>query len=202
MTEATASDYRKLAEDILEQPAFSEQEPSVLSRIWQQISDLFDPPTFDRPTGSIDVAPSGLTFLRSGLLILAVVVLLVWGARYVIKQRTNAAAAVDGAPEDKDTRRSATELEHLADQARRSGNWAEAVRYRFRAGLARLERKGAILFSPTLTSGEISQELDDPEFDELSTVFDAITYGDSEAAEDDEASSRQSWPSVIERAEP
>ena len=199
----TSSDeYRRIAEDILEQPAFSEQEPSVFSRIWQRISDLIDPPSFDRPSGPIDVAPSGLTYLRSGLLILSVVVLLVLGTRYIIKQRTNTATPLDGTPEDTDPRRSATELDHLAERARRSGNWAEAVQYRFRAGLARLERKGAILFSPTLTSGEISQRLDDPEFDELSTVFDAITYGASEAAEGDDASARQSWPGVIERAEP
>lgn len=92
-----------------------------------------------------------------------------------------------------------SELEALADAAERSGDFDTAVRLRFRAGLLRLDERGALLFRPSLTTGEVRRLLGSATFDELAVTFEEIAYGGREATPPDASSARDSWRAVLDQ---
>src|SRR5262249_61242968 len=53
-------------------------------------------------------------------------------------------------------------LEREADAAEHRGDLDAAVRLRFRAGLLRLDRAGAISYRPSITSGQVARRLRPP----------------------------------------
>jgi hypothetical protein len=132
-----------------------------------------------------------------GALLAGAVALVAW---LVVRRR--AASSAGGAA----GRRSAGELvdpvrlEREADAAERRGDLDLALRLRFRAGLLRLDRSGAIRFRPSLTSGQASRELRLSEFDDLAMTFDAVAYGGRHASDTDVSAARVAWPRVVERA--
>jgi hypothetical protein len=132
-----------------------------------------------------------------GALLAGAVALVAW-----LVARRRAASSADGAAR----KRSAGELvdpvrlEREADAAERRGDLDLALRLRFRAGLLRLDRSGAIRFRPSLTSGQVSRELRLSEFDDLAMTFDAVAYGGRHASDTDVSSARVAWPRVVERA--
>ena len=197
----TSDDFRAIAEDILDQPAYSDEQPGLIARLRQWIDDQIDTPTREATEAdAVDPLDAQRFQLgRSAVLIVVVIILLIWGTSFLIKYRSNIAGK-RAVLEDTTEITSASELDRLAEQARAAGDWAAAIRYRFRAGVARLERKGALHYSPSLTSGEIARNLHDDEFDRLAETFDAITYGEAVAGEPDEDQARTAWPQVIDRA--
>jgi hypothetical protein len=132
--------------------------------------------------------------------VLAGVVALV--ALLVARRRAATSAAV-GAGRG---RRSAEEhadpgrLEREADAAERRGDLDVALRLRFRAGLLRLDRAGAIQFRPSITSGQVARRLRLRVFDDLAITFDAVAYGGRPASVGDLQSARAEWPRVLEQA--
>ena len=124
-------------------------------------------------------------------------------ALLVARRRT--AASVTGGP---GRRRSSGEradpgrLEREADAAERRGDLDVALRLRFRAGLLRLDRAGAIHFRPSITTGQVARRLRLPSFDDLAITFDAVAYGGRHASATDLQSARAEWPRVLERAAP
>src|SRR5207245_5848854 len=91
-------------------------------------------------------------------------------------------------------------LERNADAAERQGDLDLALRLRFRAGLLRLDRKGAIRFRPSITSGQVARQLRLRDFDDLAIRFDAVAYGGRHASATDVGSARAKWPRVVEQA--
>jgi hypothetical protein len=91
-------------------------------------------------------------------------------------------------------------LEAAATAAEAAGAFDRAVRLRFRAGLLRLDRAGAIQLRPSLTSGQVSGSLAIPELDELARTFEGIAYGGRDAAPPDAAAARAGWPRVLDEA--
>jgi Domain of unknown function (DUF4129) len=91
-------------------------------------------------------------------------------------------------------------LERDADAAERRGDLDLALRLRFRAGLLRLDRTGAIRFRPSITSGQVARQLRLRDFDELAITFDAVAYGGRHASSSDVTSARATWPRVVEQA--
>lgn len=89
------------------------------------------------------------------------------------------------------------DLESAAAAAEASGDFAGAVRLRFRAGVARLARAGVVDERPSLTSAEIRRRLRVPEFDELAASFDRIVYGRRPATADDVEAARRGWQRVL-----
>jgi uncharacterized protein DUF4129 len=108
-------------------------------------------------------------------------------------QGAGSAFATDG-PEDPDA------LEREADAAERDGDLARAVRLRFRAGLIRLGKRGAITYRPSVTTGEVQRVLGSDAFDELAHTFEGIAYGGQPAAQPDVDSARRTWPRVLDEA--
>jgi hypothetical protein len=91
-------------------------------------------------------------------------------------------------------------LEREADVAERRGDLDVALRLRFRAGLLRLDRAGAIHFRPSITTGQVARRLRLPDFDDLAITFDAVAYGGRHASTTDLQSARAEWPRVLEQA--
>ena len=91
-------------------------------------------------------------------------------------------------------------LEREADAAEQRGELDVALRLRFRAGLLRLDRAGAINFRPSITTGQVARRLRLPVFDDLAVTFDAVAYGGRHASTTDVSSARVAWPRVVEQA--
>ena len=94
------------------------------------------------------------------------------------------------------------QLEALADDAELRGQLAEALRLRFRAGLVRLDRMGALELRPGLTNRAVAKKLRSPRFDGLAVDFDEVVYGGRRATPDDVGEARTGWPLVLEEARP
>jgi Domain of unknown function (DUF4129) len=91
-------------------------------------------------------------------------------------------------------------LEREADAAERRGDLDIALRLRFRAGLLRLDRTGAIRFRPSITTGQVARRLRLRDFDDLAITFDAVAYGGRHASATDLRSARSGWPRVLDQA--
>jgi hypothetical protein len=108
------------------------------------------------------------------------------------RDRTGTFAGVGERPEDPDA------LDREADDAERDGDLDRAVRLRFRAGLIRLGKRGAITYRPSVTTGEVRRVLGSDTFDDLARTFDSVTYGGREAEQPDVAAARHDWPRVLD----
>ena len=88
-------------------------------------------------------------------------------------------------------------LERAADAATHDGQYALAVRLRYRAGLIRLDRADVIDLRPWNTSAHLTRRLDSRRFDRLTDTFDAVTYGAQPATNADAATARTEWPELV-----
>ena len=89
-------------------------------------------------------------------------------------------------------------LERAAEAAERAGQLDVAFRLRFRAGLLRLDRAGALAYRPSHTTGELVRRLRSPTFEQLAVAFDEIAYGGRPADRPDLDTAREGWPRVLE----
>ena len=88
---------------------------------------------------------------------------------------------------------------------RRTPPSAEAIstsrlRLRFRAGLLRLDRAGAIHFRPSITTGQVAGRLRLHAFDDLAITFDAVVYGGRQASVSDLQSAVCGVAALLEQA--
>ncbi len=88
-------------------------------------------------------------------------------------------------------------LEAAAADAERRGDMSMALRLRFRAGLLRLDERGAIEFRPSLTTGEVRRLLGSETFEDLASVFEEVAYGGRDAAADEPEKAREAWKSLL-----
>ena len=75
-----------------------------------------------------------------------------------------------------------------------------AVRLRFRAGVIRLERLGAVNRGPTRTARELSASLNSATFDALAADLESIVYGGAPATEQQAAEAMSGWRQVTVEA--
>jgi Domain of unknown function (DUF4129) len=122
----------------------------------------------------------------------------------LVARRRAATGAAGGARgrRSRDEQVDPARLERDADAAERRGDLDLALRLRFRAGLLRLDRNGAIQFRPSITTGQVARRLRLRDFDDLAITFDAVAYGGRHASETDVRSARAAWPRVLEQATP
>ena len=95
-------------------------------------------------------------------------------------------------PRDEDPRA----LDRRADAAEAAGDLEAALRLRFRAGLLRLDARGAIEFRPSISTYEVRRTLHAEDFDALAATFDDVVYGGRPPAPDDVAAARERWPAA------
>jgi hypothetical protein len=154
-----------------------------------------------RPVGEFfsQIAESLVGKIVLGALLLGALALLAW-----LVARRGAVARARGAGAGRrrtgDKRGDPSRLEREADAAERRGDLDLALRLRFRAGLLRLDRTGAIRFRPSITSGQVARRLRLRDFDDLAITFDAVAYGGRHASSTDVRSARTTWPRVVEQA--
>ncbi|MGZ6996735.1 MAG: DUF4129 domain-containing protein [Acidimicrobiia bacterium] len=101
------------------------------------------------------------------------------------------AAANAGPAEDPD------DLERAAAAADRDGDYHRAIRLRYRAGLLRLARSGAIALRPGTTNATVARALHSRRFDALTDTFENVAYGDRPATVDDATAAAAEWPAVL-----
>ncbi|RKQ94021.1 uncharacterized protein DUF4129 [Solirubrobacter pauli] len=153
------------------------------------------------PTGLLDLLddllPGGrnVVWIVLGALLFTVGYLL---ARFFLTRRIalSEATAQAHAPAGDDPRA----LERRAADAEAAGNYEAALRLRFRAGLLRLDQRGAIAFRPSISTHEVRRTLRSSDFDDLSTTFDDVVYGGREPHTEDVAQARERWPDVVSHA--
>ncbi len=73
--------------------------------------------------------------------------------------------------------RTPTRSSARARAAAARGDHELALRLGFRAGLARLDRRGVIELRPSLSTGEVARAVHSPAFDRAAARFDEVVYG-------------------------
>jgi hypothetical protein len=152
-----------------------------------------------RPIGDFfsRVADSVPGKILLGALLVGAVTLLTW---LLARHRTaTSATGGDGRRRGDAERIDPARLERDADAAEHRGELDLALRLRFRAGLLRLDRTGAIHFRPSITSGQVARRLRLRDYDELANTFDAVAYGGRRASAADVSAARSTWPRVVEQ---
>jgi hypothetical protein len=121
-----------------------------------------------------------------------------WVARRFLNRRVRAAAEAAGAAAApvEDPRA----LERQAEAAEAAGDLERALRLRFRAGLLRLDARGAIVFRPSISTFEVRRALRSDDFDSLAATFDDVVYGGRPPEGSDVAAARERWPAVVSAA--
>jgi hypothetical protein len=185
-------DPRADARDVLAERRFQETDlPGPFRGIIRWLRD------FVPDLGFLGIGPGWVWVLLA-----AVVGGLAWFvARRLLTTRVRAAtvhADALAAARDEDPRA----LERRADAAEAAGDLEAALRLRFRAGLLRLDARGAIEFRPSISTHEVRRTLRDTDFDALAATFDDVVYGGRPPAPDDLAAARDRWPRVVKGSVP
>jgi hypothetical protein len=131
-------------------------------------------------------------------LAVAIVAAVVWAIARANERRRLAAGRQEAATAR--DRPDPVALEAEADRAEHAGDFARAVRLRFRAGLLRLDMQGTTDASTSTTNTAVRATLDSAIFDTLSGSFEEIAYRERDATDDDTARARDDWPRVLEEA--
>jgi hypothetical protein len=191
-----AAAARDQARDIVAGRRFSPPEvPGPFRGVLERLADWLAP-VLDLIPALDDLVPGGRP------IVWALLVLLVGGVAALLAARTlrgrtagGAArrAATGSAPvtEDPDT------LDRRAREAAERGEHELALRLGFRAGLARLDRRGVIELRPSLSTGDVARALHSPQFDRTAARFDEVVYGRRPAAADDVTAARAAWSAVL-----
>jgi hypothetical protein len=192
------SDAADRARAILADRRFHRRPPprpfrGILHRVGQWLRPIGHAltPVF-RPIGDALSTVPGAIAIGSGVLALAL-------AATVSYTRRRARGAVEHARRSRRLahRDDPAALERAATDAERAGDFDQAVRLRFRAGLLRLDDAGALALRPSLTADQAARLLAVPVLDELAGTFDEVAYGGRPATAADADASRTGWPSVL-----
>jgi hypothetical protein len=197
---ADADAARRAAAGILRESRFHNPNvPRPLHGVLHDLGDLMS--TIGRAvTNAVDgvgsVFPGGTVavWILLGVALLAAIGFLArrYSRRELLRESRRGAAARRA-----DGRERAANLEREAARAEQDGRFEEAVRLRFRAGLARLAEDGAIRTARSTPNAQLSRMLHSPDFDALAHRFDEIAYGASPADADDADDARRRWGEVV-----
>jgi hypothetical protein len=194
------SDPRAEARDVLAESRFHETDvPGPFRGVFEWIGDRL--PDIDVPLDWLDdLLPGGrsVVWIVLGGLLAG----LAWFvARRFLTSRIRASTEAEQAlvaARDEDPRA----LDRRADAAEAAGDLEAALRLRFRAGLLRLDARGAIEFRPSISTYEVRRALRSDDFDALAATFDDVVYGGRPPATDDLAAARERWPAIIKGSDP
>jgi len=141
------------------------------------------------------IVPGGPVVVWVLLGLLLIVAIALTARRYARRglERERGGGGAGGAA----ARERAADLEREALRAEQDGRYADAVRIRFRAGLATLAERGAISPPRSIPTGELARTLRSEDFDALARRFDEIAYGAATAAEQDAEEARRRWTTVV-----
>jgi hypothetical protein len=155
----------------------------------------------DAVRDALQVLPGPTWLALASIALLAALALVFWLVR--VHRRGGRRRGVAGAGADAlvaTTPADPKALERAADEAEAAGDLERALRLRFRAGLLRLDQRGAIRYQPSLTTSEVRRRLGSATFDELASRFEEVAYGLDAARPADVDAARAGWPRVVEDA--
>jgi Domain of unknown function (DUF4129) len=190
---------RRAAREIVGSKRFQpENVPKPLEGVLRWIGDRLEP-LGDLFAPIVDFFSHGVGLV----LFWGTLVAIVAGVAYLVARATTRRGTVAGGRSR--TRGKATpldpdQLERDAAAAEAAGDLDRAIRLRFRAGLLRLDRAGAIRYRPSLTSSQVARTLGSRDFDALAGTFDSIAYGGRPADAVDLRDARDRWPRVLTEA--
>jgi hypothetical protein len=198
-SEGAAGAARQLAREILAEGRFHKASvPRPLHSVLREIGRFLESPlnALEELVHKLGSDIPGGSAVVWGVLALVVTVV---GVAVSLRgtRRVLSAPAVSPGSQTEVTPLSAEELERQAATAERAGLYAEAVRYRFRAGLLRLAERDIVSHAPAALNIEVVRALSSPAFEQLAARFDEITYGGSAAHQDDAQRSRDVWAVVL-----
>lgn len=169
-----------------------------------QSGDVTEPPASDGSTGPAPTDGTGsLGLLGRGfqaLLAVGALVAVGFGARWLARHRGSRLHRSENSSEAAPAPLDPDALLQRAERAATEGRYSEALRLRFKAGVARLGRRGVIVDGETATNNTIASRLVSAEFDRLSSTFERVVYGGAAATKLDDDEARDTWPLVIERS--
>ncbi len=93
--------------------------------------------------------------------------------------------------------RSRAALEDEARSAEARGAYSDAVRYRFLAGLLRLDEADRIRFWPSSRLMELREQMDSDDFDRAAELFECAAYSPRAATADDAVAHNAAWDSIL-----
>ncbi len=192
---ASAAAARAQARDILSQSRFTgTRVPGPFHGLLDWIGDRL------RAIGDAldDLLPGGRSIVWIALAALVGALAAIVARRTLTRRVRGAAQAAAAAAPPRDDARA---LERRADAAEAAGDLQAALRLRFRAGLLRLDARGAIEFRPSIPTYEVRRALRSAGFDELALDFDEVVYGGRPAAPTDLDTARRRWPEVVAHAD-
>jgi hypothetical protein len=170
---------RELARRELDKPIYHRDEPSVLDKFFDKVSNWLDSLfRHASPSGAGGGGGDTIAMIVIVVLILAVIGLVLWWARGGRNTKSARDALLDG------TLSAAKDHRALAERHAAAGEWAEAIRERLRAIARSLEERVILEPRPGRTADELALEagLALPEqAGELALgvlVFDDVWYGD------------------------
>lgn len=192
---ADAGEARRVAEDILSREPFTRPEPP---RPFRGLLERFDELVLDPirrflgPLGDRfpDVG-SGPWIALAAAVIVAAVVIVVRTSGDRGRERAGRRFRELESSEDPET------LDAAAAEAEAAGRLEAALRLRFRAGLLRLGRLGAVEVSPGVTNAAVARRLRHGRFDGLAGAFDEVVYGGRPATAHDVGEARAGWAEVL-----
>ena len=184
---------RAAARDVLAGSRFSPPEvPGPFRGVLRRIASWISP--------ALDLVPALDDLLPGGRpVVWAIIVALVGALTALLAGRTlqrgttgpRARSAPGAVPEDPDA------LERRAREAAARGDHELALRLGFRAGIARLDRRGVIELRPSLSTGEVARAVQRPAFDRTAARFDEVVYGGRPAAAGDVAAAQAAWAEAL-----
>ena len=199
LADADADAARRAAAAILREGRF--HNPSVPRPLHGVLHDIGDALTAvgHAVTHAVDqvgrIVPGGTVavWVLVGLGLLAAIAFLArsYSRRALLRESRKGGGSRAGGVE------TAAGLEREASGAERDGRFEEAVRLRFRAGLARLAEEGTIPTARSTPNGQLSRTLHSSDFDALARRFDEVAYGASPAGSEDAEEARRRWGAVV-----
>lgn len=202
-----SNDARRQAAHILSQPPFvqtSQHIPDPLAGVLHAIGRAFDD-TVGKVFGWIGRHISSAAhdvfgpFAWVAIIVVALAIGVLAGL-WLIRRRTRIGRRQTDTALEAITGENVAELEAAARAAEQRGDLEEAVRLRFRAGLARLEAAGVIASRLVTTTDQARRTLRNPTFDRLASRHEAIAYASEKASPEDAGAARDGWPHVIDEA--
>jgi hypothetical protein len=192
-----AAGPREEARDIVSGRRFSPPEvPGPFRGMLERLADGLAP-VLDLIPALDDLIPGGRPAVWALLVVLVGGLAALLAGRTLRRRAARGGARRDAAgaapvAEDPDA------LDRRAREAAARGEHELALRLAFRAGLARLDRRGVIELRPSLSTGAVARALDSPQFDRVAARFDEVVYGRRPAAPADVAAAREAWSAVLD----
>jgi hypothetical protein len=208
-----ADELRRIAEDIIGQPAYTGEYSSPwqqwlydnpvtrwLRDVWERftrwITERFRFGGDDDPADPDAVDPNRSSYGLALVLVTAAgAVAIAWLlARRKTQEDADVLEWFEAVPE---SLRSRQALEDAASAAALRGEHRDAIRYRFLAGLLALDESARIRLEPHLRMHQLRSAVDEREFDAAAAVFERAVYSSHPPAEADVAAHQLAWTQLL-----